>query len=110
MKFIFALLAVSIAVAISTVADVFLKKSQLSNYNYVIVGILLYALGAVPVSVGFKLVDFSVVFFIWQAVSVALGLSIGILLFKEDFSWLKVVAFTLSLLAITFSYLATKGK
>lgn len=108
MKFIYALGAIALAVVISTVADVFLKKSDLSNANYLVLGILLYAIAAPAVAIGFNLVDFSVVFFIWEAVAIVLGLALGIIMFGEQLSLLKFLAFASSFLAVIFSYYASK--
>ncbi len=108
MKFFFAILAISIAVAVSSVADIYLKKSQLTNTNYILIGMMLYAVAAPAVAIGFKIVDFSVVFFIWEAVAIVLGLSFGIVFFKEELSVLKVAAFVFTLIALVFSYLSSK--
>jgi len=109
MKFFFAIIAFAIAVALSTIADVYLKKSQLSNYKFIVLGIVLYAAGALPVAFAFKVVDFSLVFFIWQAIAIILGLGLGMALFHEQFSLLKFAAFIAALVALFLSYLASKG-
>ena len=108
MKYLIATLSVAIAVILATIADVYLKKSQLSNYKYILVGIVLYALGALPVAVAFKTVDFSLVFFIWEALAIILGLGLGIIIFKEHFSALKVGAFVAALVSLALCYFASK--
>jgi multidrug transporter EmrE-like cation transporter len=107
MKFFIALIAVAIGVVLSTVADVYLKESKFSNFNFIILGIILYALGALPVALAFKYVDFSVVFFIWEAMATILGVGLGIVLFKEHFSYLKFAAFASAMLALILSYIAS---
>lgn len=108
MKFFVSVIAVAFAVVLSTIADVFLKKSQLSNFNYVCLGVLFYALGALPVALAFKLVDFSLVFFIWEVIAVILGLGLGIFLFKEQFSVLKFVVLISAIITLVLSYIAYK--
>ena len=109
MKFFWPFIFVVIGVIISTIADIFLKESKFQNHSYIIIGILLYAVGALPVAAAFKLIDFSVVFFIWEAVAVICGLVLGILLFNENHSYLKFLAFGFAILALVFSYLASNS-
>lgn len=108
MKFFYAVLAVTIAVVISSIADIYLKKSHLTNLNYIIIGTILYAIAAPAVAVGFKIVDFSIVFFIWEAVAIVLGISLGVIFFKEELSIMKIAAFSFSIVALIFSYLSSK--
>lgn len=107
MKHTVPILFVSLAVVLSTIADVFLKKSQMQNYSQISIGVLLYALGALPVAAAFKLIDFSLVFFIWEAVAIILGVTLGIIIFREDFSWFKFGAFFFAAISLVLSYLAS---
>lgn len=108
MKFLIPIILVSIAVAISTWADVLFKKSQFANVGYVFWGIILYAIGAIPVALAFKFIDFSLVFFIWEGIAIILGLSLGLIIFKEGFSILKFAAFASAFMTLIFSYFASK--
>jgi|GEM_PF-3480212 len=108
MKFLLPIFFVAVAVVISTIADVFLKKSQLQNHLFILLGVVLYAIAALPVAAAFKLIDFSVVFFIWEAVAIILALILGTAIFKESFSALKFSAFVFALISLVFSYLASK--
>lgn len=107
MKIFVAIVAVAVAVLLSTVADVCLKESHLTNVKYLTIGIILYALGAVPIALAFGIVDFSLIFFIWEAFAVLSGVVLGIILFKENFSILKTLACTTALVSLLFSYLAS---
>lgn len=107
MKFFYALVVITIAVAISSLADIYLKKSELSFGNYMIWGIVLYAIAAPIVAVGFKLVDFSVIFFIWEAVAIMLGITLGVFIFHEKLSIMKYFALFFSFIALIFSYLSS---
>lgn len=101
-------LLVALGVVLATIADVFLKKSHMDSVPYLAVGIVLYAIGALPIAAAFRVMDFSVVFFVWEGVAILLGLVLGIMLFKEQFSLLKVAAFLSASLALVFSYLASR--
>ena len=101
---------VALAVLVSTVADVYLKKSNLENYSYLTWGVLLYALAALPVAFAFRTIDFSVVFFIWEALAIILAVVFGIAIFGETLSWQKCAAFFFSALALVFSYLSTTAE
>lgn len=59
--FLFALF-IAAAVGIEVVADIFLKKSGLTNYRYIIIGILLYAVIGIPVALAFNYSDFGALF------------------------------------------------
>lgn len=106
MKPIIAIISVALAVLLSTVADVYLKKSHLTNFRYLIIGIILYAVAALPIALAFKIVDFSLVFFLWEAFAILLGVILGIIIFKENFSIFKTLACTTALISLLFSYLA----
>ena len=108
MKFLLPIFLVAVAVVISTIADILLKKSQLQNHSLVLLGAVLYAVAALPVAAAFKLIDFSLVFFIWEAVAIILGLVLGIVMFKESFSVLKFSAFVFALTSLVLSYLGSK--
>lgn len=110
MKIFIAIISVAVAVLLSTFADIYLKKSHFSNYKYFIIGAILYAVGAIPVALAFKIVDFSLVFFIWEAFAILLGLVLGIMLFKENLSVLKILAFSTALISLLFSYLSSTIK
>jgi len=101
-------LFVAIGVILATVADVFLKKSNLEHAPYLAVGIFLYAIGALPIAAAFRMTDFSMVFFVFEGVAILLGLALGVILFKEHLSLLKVAAFLSASLALMFSYLASR--
>lgn len=108
MKFILALTTITVAVIISSVADVFLKKSELTHLSYIILGTVLYAAAAPIIAISFKAVDFSLVFFIWEAVAIVTGITLGIIFFKENLSLYKFAAFFFSFVALYFSYLASR--
>jgi multidrug transporter EmrE-like cation transporter len=99
---------VAAGVVLATIADVFLKKSGLTHPFYLTVGIGLYALGAFPIAVAFKLIDFSIVFFAWEGIAILLGLALGVLVFQEHLSGLKIAAFGAASLALVLSYLAAR--
>ena len=84
--------------------DVFLKKSQLTNHWYLVLGILLYACGVIPVAIIFKRMDFGSVFLVWEALTVILAMFIATLYFKESFTLYKGLALLFALVALYFSY------
>ncbi len=84
--------------------DVFLKKSQLANHWYLILGLFLYACGVIPVAIVFRKIDFGSVFLIWEALTVMLAMIIASLYFKESFTLYKGLALIFALSALYFSY------
>lgn len=101
---------VALAVIVSTIADVYLKKFNADNPTYLLWGVLLYASAAFPVALAFRIIDFSVMFFIWEALAIILGVVLGIAIFDETISWQKSAALIFSVLALVFSYLSTTAE
>lgn len=108
MKFFYLAVAIAVAVGFSSLADVYLKKSHFTFGTAMLVGVLFYALAAPPAAIAFKLVDFSLVFIIWEALAIIAGITLGIVIFHESISLMKVAAIASSFVALLFSYLATK--
>lgn len=98
------LFLIACAVALSVVGDFYLKRSggQLNNFFYL--GLALYAFSALPAAFAFQRLQFGIVFIIWEALMIILGLLIGSTYFKESFSVNKAIALALCLMAIFFAY------
>ncbi len=103
MKFFSGLLLLIGAVALSVVADVFLKKSQFQNWKLVMLGFFLYGLEAIPVAIAFQKITFGPVMIIWSAVAVTLGVLVASILFKEPLTYPKMLALIFAVVAIYLS-------
>lgn len=99
----YSIFLITIGVILSTIGDVFLKKSHLNNWWFFGAGILFYALGVVPVAVVFKKIDFGSVFLIWEAITVIIALLVANLYFNETFTVYKALALLFALCALYFS-------
>lgn len=108
MKIVYLLSLVAVGVAVSMLADYFLKKSGFYNFNLLAVGFILYGIAAFPVAAAFQFTQFGIVFLIWEAMTVTLALLMGMIIFKEPLTSLKAVALSLAILTITVSYFASK--
>ncbi len=84
--------------------DVFLKKSQLYNYKLLVLGLVLYACGVIPVAIVFRKIDFGSVFLIWEALTVIMAMGIASFYFNEGFTVYKGLALLFALGALYFSY------
>jgi multidrug transporter EmrE-like cation transporter len=104
MKYVLFALFVALAVGIEVIADIFLKKSGLSNYRYILIGIVLYAAIGIPVAVAFNYSDFGALFIAWEAIGVIFGLVVATLYFKEPFTIYRFTAVILALGALVLSY------
>lgn len=103
-KFLKSFLIIFLGVGLTMAGDVFLKKSVLEGNWYMVLGLLLYTCGIIPVVVAFKMVDFGSVFLIWEALTVILALLFATLYFKETFTLYKGLAMVFAVLSLYFSY------
>lgn len=104
MQIFYSVLLIALGVGFSIIGDIFLKKSELTNYTYVALGVLIYACGAIPVAFAFKKIEFGSVFMIWEAITVISAIIIASIVFKESFSFYKAIALVLAMAALYFSY------
>lgn len=93
-----------IGVVFTMAGDVFLKKSHMENYWYLGLGLLLYAMGVIPVAILFKKMQFGSVFIAWEAITVVLALLVAWWYFKEPITTYKGLALLFALGAIYLSY------
>lgn len=91
-------------VALTVLADVLLKKSGGQNVRFIVLGVILYALVAIPVTFAFRITEFGLLFIIWEAVTVALGLVISAVVFRETLTFQRSMAFLLTIAALILSY------
>ena len=84
--------------------DVFLKKSQVYNYKLLVLGLILYSAGVIPVAIVFRKMDFGSVFLVWEALTIILALLIASFYFKETLTLYKGLALLFALGALYFSY------
>ena|SRR6185369_17000224 len=104
MKFLNIFLWIVVGVTLTMAGDVFLKKSHLHNYKYLVLGLILYGCGVIPVAVVFTKIDFGSVFLIWEALTVVLAIGIAFFYFEEPLTLYKSLAVVLALSALYFSY------
>jgi multidrug transporter EmrE-like cation transporter len=104
MQFFSTLPYIVVGVIFTMAGDVFLKKSHMSDYRYLTLGLILYTCGVIPVAIVFKKIDFGSVFLIWEALTVILALVIANLYFKEPFTTYKGLALLFAAAALYFSY------
>ncbi len=96
---------ITVGVILTVVGDVFLKKSGGSNWWYIGIGVVTYALVAIPVAIAFKYTEFGKLFLIWESIVIIFGMALASWYFKEPFTSPKFVSLILALAALYFSYL-----
>ncbi len=94
---------IAFGVALTVIADIFLKKYGWGDWRYVALGALLYAAVAVPVAIAFHYTDFGKLFIVWEAASVLLGLAVASVYYKEPFTAYRAAACVLALAALYLS-------
>jgi len=95
----------TVAIVIEILADASLKQSIESNLYLFFIGMILYGLTAFPVAYLFKKTDFEILFMIWEAFGVVLGLGVATFYFQEAFTLQRALALVCALGAMIFSYL-----
>jgi multidrug transporter EmrE-like cation transporter len=104
MKISWVTLLIGSGVAATVLADTFLKKGHALNSRSVLVGALLYALVAIPVTLAYREVSFSALFIIWEGVTILVGLFVGVVWFGEVFTLRTAIAAMLSITAMILIY------
>lgn len=104
MQFLSSLFLVTIGAGLTIIGDVFLKKSQMQNYEFLALGLLFYACGVIPVAIIFKRMEFGTVFLVWEAVTVLVAMIVASWYFKEAFTMSKALALLFAIMALYFSY------
>jgi multidrug transporter EmrE-like cation transporter len=104
MKILITSLALALGVALTLFADIALKKSDFSHTRWIILGITLYGLTAIPVAILFRLVPFGNLFIIWEAAYLILGIFTATVFYSEAFTLYRFLALAFSLLAVWLSY------
>jgi multidrug transporter EmrE-like cation transporter len=104
MRIVLLSLLIFIGVALTVIADIFLKKSAAQNAGYLFLGLICYACVAFPVVLAFRMTEFGKLFLIWEAVTVAAGIVIATTMFREAFTVQKLIAFILVIVALVLSY------
>lgn len=104
MKLLLSAGLIFIGVGVSMVGDVFLKNSNAENLKMLALGFIFYGLGAFPVALSFKYIEFGVVFLIWQALTLITALIVGRILFGEIMTINKIVALVLISIAMILAY------
>jgi len=85
-----------VAILLEVAATVFMKLSDgFSKLVPTLIMGLLYGISFFPLAIALKKMDVSVVYAVWSAVGTVLVTMVGMFLFKETMSILKVVAITL---------------
>ncbi len=70
---------------------------------YLIVGMVFYLLGCIPVVLAFKKTEFGLVFIVWESITVVLGIAIGRALFGEPVTLSRALAVIFAVIALTLS-------
>jgi hypothetical protein len=88
---------ISLQVAMSIVADVYLKRHQLWP------GVLIYGLCAIPAYFMFKVTMFGQAWVLWSVVGVVLGVMVATLCYSEPLTARRVASCILAITALILS-------
>jgi len=83
----------SLGVSLTLAGDVFLKRSNgAQSVPNLLLGLLFYSLGCIPVIFIFRMVQFGQVFIAWEALTVVLAVLIGRAFFGEAITTSRLIA------------------
>ena len=92
-----------LAIALEVAATVFMKLSD--GFSRIIptamMGVL-YALSFVPLAIALKKMEVGTAYAVWSAVGTAMVTMIGILLFKETVSAMKIISIAMIIVGVVF--------
>lgn len=90
-----------VAILLEVAATVFMKLSNgFSKLTPTLIMALLYGISFFPLAIALKKMDVSTAYAVWSAVGTALVTMIGMFLFKETMSMMKVFAIALIILGV----------
>jgi small multidrug resistance pump len=99
------------AILLEVAATVFMKLSNgFSKLVPTLIMALLYGISFFPLAIALKKMDVSTVYAVWSAVGTALVTMIGMFLFKESMSGLKVFAIVLIVAGVVTLNLTERSK
>jgi multidrug transporter EmrE-like cation transporter len=101
--FILAVLILT-GVGMTLAADIFLKRSGLTRVPDLLVGAALYGSVAIPVAAAFRLSEFGVLFVVWEAVMIVVGVAVATVFYNEAFTIHRCLAVAFAILALLLSY------
>lgn len=99
-----------VAILLEVAATVFLKLSNgFSKLVPTLIMALLYGISFFPLAIALKKMEVSTAYAVWSAVGTALVTMIGMFLFKETMSMLKVFAIAMIILGVVTLNLTDRG-
>ncbi|MGI9102545.1 MAG: SMR family transporter [Terriglobales bacterium] len=105
MKISWVTLLICAGVGSTVIADMFLKRDGVLHSRSVLIGAVLYALVAIPVTLAYREVSFSALFILWEGVTILVGIAVGIWLFGEPFTTRTAFAAIFAIAAMILIYL-----
>ena len=99
-----------LAISLEVAATVFMKLSEgFSKVAPTVVMALLYAVSFVPLAIALKKMDVGVAYAVWSAVGTAMVTLVGVFLFKESVSALKVFSIALIITGVVSLNLSSRA-
>lgn len=100
-----------VAILLEVAATVFMKLSNgFSKLMPTLIMALLYGISFFPLAIALKKMEVSTAYAVWSAVGTALVTMIGMFLFKETMSMLKVFAIALIIIGVVTLNLTDRSK
>lgn len=104
MSSIYAFLLIVAGVTGSLTADVFLKRSDSSHAIDFLVGMVLYAVTAIPAALALRRIAFAPFFIVWEAIMVLAGITLAYAAYGEPMTITRAVAVAFAVAAVILSY------
>jgi multidrug transporter EmrE-like cation transporter len=96
---------VFLGVAITLVADIYLKRSGFANPADLMLGAVLYGTVAIPVAAAFRYSQFGAIFVVWEAFMIIVGIAVATVYFNETFTIQRLLSVSLAVLALLLTYI-----
>jgi multidrug transporter EmrE-like cation transporter len=98
------IILVIIGSGLTVIADTYLKQSKGKDYGKIELGVLLYALIAIPSVFAFKYIQFGIFYLLWEVLTTAIAIVVGTFYFREKFTVMRLLAVVLTLATILAIY------
>ncbi len=98
------LIFIIISAVLTVIADMYLKMSRFKNRGRIEIGVLLYAIIAIPSALAFKYVQFGSYYLLWEVLTTAAAVVVGTFYFKEKFTFWRFLTILFTLATIFVMY------
>jgi multidrug transporter EmrE-like cation transporter len=98
------IILIMMCAGLTVIADIYLKESEGKDPKKIGIGIVIYAVIAVPSVLAFKYIQFGTYYLLWEVLTTAIAVMVGTFYFKEKFTLMRLLAIVFTFATILAIY------